>query len=79
MPVERNYAKGFSSRIEVRGRQAYVEYHYDGEGKDWKPMLRDVKGGFDAMLFTIEYRDLGGCDLGEKEGGGRLLAANSGV
>ena len=55
MPAERNYAKGFSSRIEVRGRQAYVEYHYDGGGKDWKGMLAEGKGGFEAMLFTWQW------------------------
>lgn len=52
---ERNYAKRFSSRIEVRGRQACVEYHYDGGGKDWKSMMKDGKGGFDAMLFTWQW------------------------
>jgi len=54
-PSERKYANGFSSRIEVRGRQAYVEYHYDGGGKNWKPMLEDGKGGFDAMLFIWQW------------------------
>ncbi|MFT6864580.1 MAG: hypothetical protein ACJAVK_003148 [Akkermansiaceae bacterium] len=54
-PSEGKFADGFSSRIEVRGRQAYVEYHYDGGGKNWKSMLKDGQGGFDAMLFTWQW------------------------